>query len=115
MEPWQQFDQLPAAQARTRLQACCGASRWVDRMMRRRPFGSTETLLNAAREEWFALDEADWLEAFRHHPKIGDRSAWQSRFPETATLSMQEQHGVADAQDDILDALAEGNRAYEEK
>ena len=84
-------------------------------MMQRRPFGSTETLLAAARSEWFALGEDDWRDAFRHHPKIGDREALRSRFPHTADLSAQEQHGVTGASGDILDALAEGNREYESK
>jgi 2-oxo-4-hydroxy-4-carboxy-5-ureidoimidazoline decarboxylase len=102
---------------------------WVDRMMQRRPFGSTEALLAAARDEWFALNEDDWREAFRHHPKIGDRAALRARsgvpatqtlrggvaLPDTAHLSSTEQSGVAGASDDILDALAHGNREYEEK
>ena len=83
--------------------------------MQRRPFGSTEALLAAAREEWFTLGQDDWLEAFRHHPKIGDRAALRARFPATAHLSAREQHGVSGAPDEILDALAAGNREYEEK
>ncbi len=84
-------------------------------MLRRRPFGSDEQLRAVAHEEWWALTPTDWHEAFRHHPKIGDRESLRARFPATADLSSTEQRGVAGASDATLDALAEGNRAYEEK
>jgi 2-oxo-4-hydroxy-4-carboxy-5-ureidoimidazoline decarboxylase len=38
-----------------------------------------------------------------------------ARFPITAHLSEQEQAGVAGAAEDVLDALAEANRAYEQR
>lgn len=97
------------------LRRACGSSEWVDRMMLRRPFGSDTTLKQAAREEWFALTEDDWLEAFWHHPKIGDRSELEARFPKTHDLSEQEQAGVDSAGEDVLDALARDNAAYHER
>lgn len=84
-------------------------------MLQRRPFVSDQQLLAIAREEWFALTSPDWREAFGHHPRIGDRASLGARFPATAELSEQEQRGVAGASNATLDALAEGNRAYEEK
>jgi 2-oxo-4-hydroxy-4-carboxy-5-ureidoimidazoline decarboxylase len=72
-------------------------------------------LLSAAREEWFALTREDWLEAFSHHPKIGDRDTLHKRFAATRHLSEREQAGVDGASGEVLDALAAGNRAYEEK
>ena len=93
----------------------CGSTRWVDRMMARRPFGNDAKLLFAARNEWFGLTEADWLEAFSHHPKIGDRAALAERFPGTHDLSAKEQAGVGGADADVLAALAEANDAYEKR
>jgi 2-oxo-4-hydroxy-4-carboxy-5-ureidoimidazoline decarboxylase len=84
-------------------------------MLGRRPFGSRAALLAAAREEWFALSPDGWREAFGHHPKIGDISALRARFPATSHLSELEQAGVAGAPEEIFEALAEGNRAYEQK
>jgi 2-oxo-4-hydroxy-4-carboxy-5-ureidoimidazoline decarboxylase len=81
-------------------------------MMQRRPFVSDAKLLFAARNEWFGLTEADWLEAFSHHPRIGDRAALEGRFPGTHDLSSREQAGVGAAHDDVLTALAEANQAY---
>ena len=83
--------------------------------MKRRPFGSRDQLLTAARDDWFALGPADWREAFRHHPRIGDSDALRRRFAPTANLAEEEQSGVAGASDVVLTALAEGNRAYERK
>ena len=84
-------------------------------MLERRPFGSRDALLSAADEVWHALGTDDWHEAFAHHPKIGDRESLRQRFPTTHALSAREQAGVDSASDAILDALAEGNRRYEQK
>jgi 2-oxo-4-hydroxy-4-carboxy-5-ureidoimidazoline decarboxylase len=107
MELWQQIDSSSVEDARALLSRACGARRWVDRMLIRRPFGSRDALLAVARDEWFLLDEADWREAFSHHPKIGQKSADR--------IASKEQSGVSGAAADVLTALAEGNRAYEEK
>jgi 2-oxo-4-hydroxy-4-carboxy-5-ureidoimidazoline decarboxylase len=115
MEPWQAIDAAGAEEAHGMLASCCGAARWVERMLARRPFGSNDALLAAARDEWFALDDAEWREAFSHHPTIGDRESFRRRFPSTAHLSEREQAGVSGASDEVLDALAEGNREYERR
>jgi 2-oxo-4-hydroxy-4-carboxy-5-ureidoimidazoline decarboxylase len=115
MEPWQRLDRASEADARRLLATCCGSTRWIDRMVARRPFGSRDALSHAARDVWFALDPADWREAFSHHPRIGDRAALAARFAATRALSQQEQSGVAEAPDAVLDALAEGNEAYERR
>ena len=109
------LDDASAADARALLMRCCGSARWVDAMLSRRPFGDDATLLSAARDVWFSLDTPDWREAFSHHPKIGDRDAVRTRFAATRSLSEREQAGVSGAADGVLDALAEGNAAYERR
>ena len=84
-------------------------------MLARRPFRSREAALSAAREEWFALDPADWREAFAHHPRIGDVEGLRKKFAATRALSAREQAGVSRASEEVLAALLEGNRAYEAK
>jgi 2-oxo-4-hydroxy-4-carboxy-5-ureidoimidazoline decarboxylase len=115
MEPWARIDAASPADARQLLETCCGSARWIDRMLAHRPFGSQAALLSAARDEWFSLGREDWLEAFSHHPKIGDREALRRRFDGTRHLSEREQAGVVGAPDAVIEALASGNRAYEEK
>lgn len=107
-----ELDTAADADARAILTRACGASRWVDRMMARRPFGSDARLLRAARIEWFGLTEADWREAFSHHPQIGDRASLAACFPATHDLSSKEQATVGRAPDDVLNALAEANATY---
>ena len=84
-------------------------------MVARRPFGSHDALMTSARDEWFGLQRSDWLEAFGHHPKIGDRDSLRQRFARTAHLSEREQAGVDGASGDVLEALAAGNREYERR
>jgi 2-oxo-4-hydroxy-4-carboxy-5-ureidoimidazoline decarboxylase len=115
MEPWRRLDNATGDEARALLRRCCGAARWVEGMMARRPFASRAALFGAARDVWFGLERADWLEAFGHHPTIGDRESLRERFASTAHLSEREQAGVAGASGDVLSALADGNREYEQK
>ena len=113
MEPWQRLDTASAEEARALLTSCCGSTRWVDQMITRRPFRRQSALLAIAADEWNGLTPSDWLEAFSHHPKIGDRESLRSRYPATHDLSEREQAGVSEASDAMLDALAEGNLQYE--
>ena len=41
--------------AKEELARCCGASRWVEKMMARRPFYSVEELFSAADDIWLNL------------------------------------------------------------
>lgn len=95
------------------LHRCCGSTQWVERMLARRPFGTRERLLDAAREEWWALSTPDWREAFSHHPRIGDRESLRRRFAETRHLSEREQAGLHTATGEVLTALEGANAAYE--
>ncbi len=113
MERWRRVEEAAEEEARALLRACCGSATWVERMLARRPFGSREAALAAAREEWFALDPEDWREAFGHHPRIGDREALRRKFASARALSKREQSGVNHASEDVLTALMDGNRRYE--
>jgi 2-oxo-4-hydroxy-4-carboxy-5-ureidoimidazoline decarboxylase len=115
MEPWRVLDLATPADARALLRTCCGSTRWIARMAARRPFQSRQALLDAARDEWFALTPADWQEAFAHHPKIGDRESLRRRFADTHHLSEREQAGMDGAAADVLDALAQANESYEKR
>src|SRR5688572_10520632 len=107
-----ELDAATDADARALLTRACGSSRWVDRMMARRPFGNDARLFRTARIEWFGLTERDWLEAFSNHPQIGARAALAARFPATHDLSSTEQSAVSFASANVIDQLAEANQAY---
>ena len=106
---------LPDDEARAALQRCCGSRTWAWRMAEGRPYRNRAGLLAAAERTADKLKRADWLEAFAHHPKIGDREALRTKFAATAAWAGEEQQGAAAATTATLDRLAEGNRAYEEK
>lgn len=107
------LDALPPAEAERALLACCGSRAWARRMAAARPFASAGTLLAAAEETWWSLDEADWREAFRAHPRIGEGAAEAGRTERERGWSSDEQAGVRTAGEATRAALAEGNRAYE--
>ncbi len=76
-------------------------------MAARRPFGSEAAALDAGDRVWKSIFPVDWLEAFRAHPRIGDRTA---RGQEAA-----EQAGARNAPEAVREALEAANRAYEER
>ena len=104
----------PTARAQA-LATCCGATAWVTALNQQFPFATTEALYAEADRIWYSLGEADWREAFTHHPKIGDVNALKEKFASTATWAAGEQGAVRQASQDILEALAAGNEAYERK
>lgn len=108
------LDRMPPEEARAALLECCAATRWVDAMMERRPFGSDRNLLAAAEEIWRAAEPADLLEAFAGHPRIGERPAGAAG-DRAASWAGAEQSGVGRSDGATRDALAAGNRAYEER
>jgi len=105
---------VPAARAEA-LATCCGATTWVATLNEQFPFSSTSALYEAADRIWHTLPEADWREAFTHHPKIGDMNALREKFASTATWAAGEQGAVRQASQATLEALAAGNEAYERK
>jgi OHCU decarboxylase len=92
------------------LSRCCGSKRWVASMIAARPFPTEDDLYRAAQRAWDALGPQDWLQAFAHHPRIGDQSATTK-----PGWSRQEQSGMDSATESVRQALARGNVEYEER
>jgi 2-oxo-4-hydroxy-4-carboxy-5-ureidoimidazoline decarboxylase len=86
------------------LRQVCASRTWVDAMAAAAPYGDLDDALRANDQALAAMDKADLDEAMAGHPRIGERSEHAS--------SQREQSGVGD---DVRAALAEGNRAYEER
>jgi len=106
---------LPPEQATKEFLQCCGSTRWAEGVVSQRPYASIESLLTAARDTWSSLSESDWLEAFRSHPKIGERKAAASVSEQSQQWSGQEQASVATASQETVESLANLNCAYEQK
>src|SRR5260370_9412981 len=60
------------------------------------------------------MKEADWLEAFACHPRIGEHKMAHST-SQSSTWSRLEQSSVITAAETTLTQLAEGNARYEER
>ena len=109
------LNELDPEAARTELLKCCGATRWAEAIERQRPYASLEQLLAKANDVWWSLEQADWLEAFRSHPKIGERKAANAVSAQSQHWSTQEQQGVQNAAQETIDKLAQLNLDYEKK
>jgi allantoicase len=109
-------NESPAALAASFLR-CCGASRWAAAMVADRPYKSRTHLFGHAEDVWWHLEDRDWHEAFSTHPRIGAAPAtFRVRLGEsTDDWAKAEQAGTAGADEQTLEGLAEGNRAYEAK
>jgi 2-oxo-4-hydroxy-4-carboxy-5-ureidoimidazoline decarboxylase len=110
-----ELNSLDKLQLKEALTQCCGAKSWVEKMTEIFPVNDLQTLLNEAEKNWYQCNENDWKEAFTHHPKIGDINSLKEKFASTSKWAEGEQSAVKQTSTEILQALAEGNKLYEEK
>jgi OHCU decarboxylase len=103
------FNDLPEEEAVGELLAVCHSRRWAARVAAGRPYADVAALQKTADEVWMGLEEADWLEAFAAHPRIGERGG------ASANWSKLEQAGVGGAEDEVRQAIARGNAEYEDR
>ena len=97
---------------RTALLACLAVPRWADEVAGQAPFVSAAALIDAARAAATPLPRSEIDEAMAEHPRIGETPQGASR---AAGFSRAEQASV-DADDaDLAAAIADGNRAYEDR
>ncbi|MGD0629160.1 MAG: 2-oxo-4-hydroxy-4-carboxy-5-ureidoimidazoline decarboxylase [Terracidiphilus sp.] len=94
--------------------ACCGARRWAAAMVALRPIFSVKELSATADRIWSTMEEADWMEAFVCHPRIGERKAAHAS-KKSEAWSHQEQSSAETAAERVLAELAAGNALYEER
>lgn len=96
------------------LMSCCAAHRWALSVATLRPFKDEETLFMIADFIWDKMQEPDWMEAFRAHPRIGERKPVEAS-TQSKAWSSQEQAVVHDSHAEILAELAAGNLRYEKQ
>jgi len=100
------FNAAPAQDAEREMLACCASSAFAATIAGGRPYPYADALRAAVDAAFTRLSWADILESLSGHPRIGDRATG---------VSAAEQSGAASATDRVRQALAEGNRAYEER
>ncbi len=105
-----EFNKLDTDNASKLLSSCCGSSNWLRLLMDGYPFAKENDLVEKAASIWYdTCSEADWLEAFTHHPRIGDVKSLTEKF------AGKEQESVGTATKEIIEALAKANDDYEKK
>ena len=109
------WNQLPPEEAVRAILACCGSIAWARGMVARRPIEDVRSLIAVSEELWKGLTAEGWREAFSKHPRIGERKPPADAGAQSAAWSTQEQASVEDAEQQLRDALAAGNRAYEQR
>ena len=111
----ERLNSLSPDEAEVEFRKCCGATAWASKMATERPFATLTELITKADDVWWSLKPDDWLEAFRCHPKIGEKKAATQTSLETQKWSEQEQAGIVNAAQATTRALTELNQEYEEK
>ena len=109
------WNALPPEEAAREILACCGSNAWATGLSSKRPIADELSLLETSDAIWRGLSEADWLEAFRSHPRIGESRGEPSAVPQSSAWSEQEQQKAATAEEAQKMALKWGNREYEQK
>ena len=84
-------------------------------MASKRPIQDELSLMETSDAIWGGLGEADWREAFRSHPRIGESRAEANSITQSSAWSEQEQQKAASADEAMKLALKWGNREYEQK
>jgi OHCU decarboxylase len=107
------WNALPQMEAEEEILPCCGSQRWARELTRLRPFGGSSELFAASDRVWGDLGREDQEEAFRTHPRIGERKAPAAATKQAAAWSSQEQDGIHAEDAAILAELAWRNEQYE--
>ena len=94
------------------LETCCASGSWVKAMVAGGEFASDQELMARAERDWDSLVEADYLEAFLAHPRIGDVDSLRQKYANTKAIASGEQSGVDAADEATLTRLAAANDEY---
>ena len=111
----EELNNLEPSALKKELIKCCGSSAWADQMCDLFPFEQKADLFEIAEDVWYHCDREDFLEAFEHHPKIGDINSLKEKFANTSQWASGEQADVHKAKSNVLESLAKGNVDYENK
>ena len=107
-----EFNSLDAAVAAETVGVWAAIPAWTDAVVSGRPYASVDELAATAHSAAAEWTRADLDAALAHHPRIGERAAGGGA---EAAASRREQSSMANADDDLTTAIAEGNAAYEQR
>ncbi len=108
----EEFNALSESEAMGLLRPLVTISAWAKTVCAARPFASLEQALMVAEQAAQAWQPQDITQALAAHPRIGERAAGGSK---EAQLSRGEQATLNLSQQQSIDALQQGNHAYEQR
>ena len=111
----EKLNNLSKENQKIELEKCCGSTKWIQSMIDSAPYSNKGELHENCDRIWAACAEQDYLQAFSHHPQIGDIESLKIKFASTSNWASNEQKGASQASDEILKQLKSGNDAYLEK
>lgn len=104
------FNKLPKEEVEKALFSCCGSMKWVENVMQAYPFADEKILLSQSIDSWYEkCDDADYLEAYGHHPEIGDVNSL------TKKNAGKEQASISTASIQTIENLSKANFEYNQK
>lgn len=107
-----QLNQATAVDAVKWLRPCCASSRWLDEIIRMRPYDDRGTLRAHSDTVLDALPWEDVREAIDAHPRIGERA----KGADTESAWSRDEQSTAATQDEKTQAeLLDANKQYEER
>lgn len=112
LREWNALDPCAAA---TAVLPCCGSRTWADALAAQRPFVEAQALLIASAHIWFSLPEADWLQAFNSHPRIGESRPQGIATAAALAWSKGEQSDAMAAEEAGRSALRGASARYEQR
>jgi 2-oxo-4-hydroxy-4-carboxy-5-ureidoimidazoline decarboxylase len=104
-----EFNALPADDARALVAGWLGVRRWVDEVVAGRPYSDTDALRRQAHDSALDLTDHELASALSRHPRIGERPSSNGA---EARHSRSEQAGVKAADAERLRAA---NLTYEQR
>lgn len=107
-----QLNTLSTQQASLWFEQACAAPTWIEQMTYARPYNSINEVIEQAKTAWENCTTADFLEAFKAHPMIGDVESLRKKYASTKQLASGEQSGTANASEETLLALKTTNHDY---
>lgn len=105
----EQFNGLSTPECIRLLLDCCYCTNWAETVVGGRPYSNIEALTQQMGQAWAEANEHDVIQAFSHHPKIGDVSALRDKFAPHANA---EQGQISETSDTVLQSLKTANDEY---
>lgn len=106
------LNSLSTQQASLWFEQACAAPSWIAQMTNDRPYNSINEVTEHAKSAWKNCTTADFLEAFKAHPMIGDIESLRKKYANTKQIAHGEQSGTNHASEDTLRALKTANQDY---